>query len=429
MQKARKRCQAVPDRAKGIVIGVDMSKGMLDYGAFRPEEQSKVYSVEQNQEGFDQFMRSLREVTECGYEPWVAFEPTGPYSTCFREMLLTKGERVVQVNGYHVKRTKEVRDNSPKKSDLKDPGVIADLVWQGCYQEVVELPADYAELRAMIAEWVSLTKKRTALKNEFQSILEVWFPELREVFKNLTCLSIRGIVRSFASPAHIATARISSVRSALRKASLGRTVGRAEAIRSVAKRSVGVSSGVNSRRRAMLAIIDMLELIERRQSQLVLEMEESLKELPEAKCLLSMRGVGTITVAGLLGECGNIGRYKSYEHLEKFVGMNIYEVSSGKYRGRRRISKRGRALARHLICAIALSQTKVGGIFHDYGKLLRSKGKSRGHIRVTVARKLLRVLYAIARDLADFDPQRFSMGARTEDGPVIHQGTRTDKAA
>jgi len=48
---------------------------------------------------------------------------------------------VVQVNGYHVKRTKEVRDNSPAKSDSKDPQVIADLVWQGCYQELGACPS------------------------------------------------------------------------------------------------------------------------------------------------------------------------------------------------------------------------------------------------------------------------------------------------
>lgn len=429
MMSSARKCQAVPDRATGIVIGVDISKGKIDFGAFRPDEESKVYTVKQDQEGFRVFMIFVRDLRASGYEPWIAFEPTGPYGTSFREMLLGSGERVVQVNGYHVKRTKEVRDNSPRKTDEKDPRVIADLVWQGCYQELLELSGPYAELRAMSAEWASLTKKQSALKNEFGSLMEVWFPEVKEVFKKLTCKSIRGIVRKYDTPQSLALARLYSVRQTLRKAASGRTMGKAEMIRSLAARSIAPSEGAKSRRRAMLAIIDVMELLENRREQLALEMEGVLKGLPEAGCLLSIKGIGVVTVAGLLGECGDIGRYERYEQLEKLVGLNIYEVSSGKHKGKRRISKRGRALARYLVCGIATALCRRGGIFYEYGQDLRSQGKKSGQIRVAVARKLLRMLYAIARDRAVFDPQRFNMGARTEDGPAIQQGTQAKAAA
>ena len=144
--------------------------------------------------------------------------------------------------------------------------------------------------------------------------------------------------------------------------------------------------------------------------------------------MLSLPGVGTITVAGLLGECGNIGQYKTYEQLEKFLGLNLYEVSSGKHKGKRHISKRGRALARYLICHIALLQTKSTGLYGQLAKEMRDNGKKTGEIRVAVARKLLRVLYAIARDCRVFNPQRFFTGARTADGLVIQQETQPKAA-
>ena len=144
--------------------------------------------------------------------------------------------------------------------------------------------------------------------------------------------------------------------------------------------------------------------------------------------MLSLPGIGTITVAGLLGECGNIGDYKCYEQLEKLLGMNLYEVSSGKHKGRRRISKRGRSRARYLICEIAMLQTRSGGLFERYAKELKAKGKKTGEIRVAVARKLLRLLYAVARDQKEFDPRLFFTGARAEDGLVTQQGTQAQAA-
>jgi len=226
----------------------------------------------------------------------------------------------------------------------------------------------------------------------------------------------------------LAGSRRSSLETTLRKASLGRTLNRVEAILLAAKSSVAPASGQEARHSAMLGLLDILDLVESRRERLTAEMVEFLKILPEAQSLLTAPGVGTITVAGLLGECGNIGAYRRYEQLEKFVGLNLYEVSSGKHKGRRRISKRGRSRARYLLCSIALLQTGSGGLFERYAKELKAKGKKTGEIRVAVARKLLRLLYAVARDQREFDPRQFFTGARAEDGLVIQQGTQAQAA-
>ena len=420
--------QAVPDIERGVVVGIDVSKRKMDFGAFRADQCSDIFSVRQDPAGLLVFREFMNDLKSQGYEPWVAFEPTGPYSTCLREWLVGSGWYVVQVNPYHVKRTKEVRDNSPRKTDSKDPGVIADLVWQGCYQKLMNLGGAYAELRAASAEWASLTKKRTALRNEFQGLLAVWFPELADVFKNAVCKSVRSIVRKYPTVNALADARLSSIKSTLRKGSAGRTVYRAESILSAARGSMAPSCGQQARRNAMLSLLDMLESVELRQECLLAEMQVYLAGLPEAQCMLSLPGVGPITVAGLLGECGNIGQYKTYEQLEKFLGLNLYEVSSGKHKGTRHISKRGRALARYLICHIALLQTKSTGLYGQLAKDMRDNGKKTGEIRVAVARKLLRVLYATARDCRVFNPQRFFTGARTADGLVIQKETQPKAA-
>lgn len=428
MHRVTRGCQVVPDRERGVVVAIDVSKRKMDFGAFRPDERSDRYSVNQDAPGLQILKGLMQDLVSQGYDPWVAFEPTGPYSTCLREWLVSNTWHVVQVNPYHVKRTKEVRDNSPKKSDAKDPCVIADLVWQGCYQELVSLNGEYAQLRAASAEWASLTKRRTALRNEFQGLLEVWFPEITGVFKDAVCMSVRGILRKYPNVKALAGARLSSVRSTLNKASGGRTVKRAEMVLEAARSSMAPECGQQARQKAMVSLLDMLEMVDQRRACLLKETQEHLAVLPEAGYMLSIPGIGIVTVSGLLGECGNIGKFETYEQLEKFVGLNLYEVSSGQHKGKRHISKRGRALARYTICHIALAQTRSSGLYNEEARDMKARGMKTGEVRVAIARKLLRVLYAIARDCRVFDLHQFFTGARTEHGPVIQQGTQAQAA-
>lgn len=91
---------------------------------------------------------------------------------------------VVQVNPYHVKSSKELDDNSPSKSDRKDPKTIAMLVKDGRYQIPYIPKGKYAELRKannLREEWL---KKIWAIKNKVQRWLDTYFPEFLEVFSS-----------------------------------------------------------------------------------------------------------------------------------------------------------------------------------------------------------------------------------------------------
>jgi transposase len=152
MQQARRNRQAVPDRERAVAVGIDVSKRWVDYGSYWSDRRGTVQRATQDGTGFAQFEADLAALRQHGHEVWVGLEPTGAYSICLQEWRAGWGWQVVQVNPYHVHRIKEVPDNSPGKSDRKDPGVIADLVWQGCYQQGLRLEGVYAQLRAASAE-------------------------------------------------------------------------------------------------------------------------------------------------------------------------------------------------------------------------------------------------------------------------------------
>lgn len=421
------RRQEVPHAGRGVVVGIDVSKHTLEVAAFRPAERTRPQCLQQNAEGFGRLREFLESLAAQG-ELWVAFEPTGSYSVCLREWLLGHGYRAVQVNPYHVKRTKEVRDNSPLKTDRKDPQVIADLVWQGCYQPLYALGPLYAELRAASADWKSCQKACTALRNQFQGLLQVWFPELDELFGDRVCQTVRALVRRYESAQAVGAARCSSVRRLAQKVSRGRVnAQRAQAIWRAGRESVAPKAQ-QMRRAHMLRLLGELDLLEKYQSELKARLQTLLAQLPEAGWLLSLRGIGVVSVACLLGECGELRRYPTYGALEKFVGLNLYEVSSGRQRGRRRLAKRGRSLARWMLTQAAVGQMRPGGLHYEYAQCQKAKGKLAGKIKVAIARKLLALLYALARDGRAFDPKRLPMESRAGGGQLSLQGAQRKAA-
>ena len=88
----------------------------------------------------------------------VGMEPTGHYWLCFAQFLKDKNHKVVLVNPFHVKRSKEFDDNSPTKNDRKDPKTIAMLVKDGRYVEPNIPEGIYSELRIAVDIRERLTK-------------------------------------------------------------------------------------------------------------------------------------------------------------------------------------------------------------------------------------------------------------------------------
>jgi transposase len=358
-----------------------------------------------------------------GHEVWVGYEPTGPYSCCVLEFLAERGWKVVQINPKHTSKFNEIMDNKPGKSDPRDPRGMAGLIWQGCYRHPVHLTGTYAELRVASAEWSSLTCESTRLRNQLHSLLHLWFPELGVVFKDVLCNGGRALVRKYASVDDIARAGVSRLRLVLRKASNGSTARRAEALLEAARASTALRSGRQTRYQSILDHLGRLELVEKQKERLRSEMERMLSLLPESRWLLSIKGMGVVVTALLLGECGNIADY-SVEQLEKLVGLNLHEFSSGKHKGKRKISKCGRAGVRFALCLAATGMTAKGGIYHDVAEEMRALGREFGQIRIAVARKLLKLLHALARKQQSFDLQRFVARRGTADDLLAHQDGR-----
>ncbi|MEZ6177319.1 MAG: transposase [Candidatus Scalinduaceae bacterium] len=115
-----------------------------------------------------------------------------------------------------------------------------------------------------------------------------------------------------------------------------------------------------------------------------------------------MKGIGDITVAGLIGEVGDFREYKTISEILKFAGLDLFEISSGIHKGQRRISKRGRSLMRKLLFFASINVVHKGGIMHEYYQGCLARGMLKMKALTAVSRKLLGVIFALVRDHSEY---------------------------
>ena len=90
-------------------------------------------------------------------------------------------------------------------------------------------------------------------------------------------------------------------------------------------------------------------MLKREIEQLMEQIENILKEIPGTQEMMTIPGVGIVTVAGFLAEVGNLENYHHPRQIQKLAGLNLKENSSGKHKGQTRITKRGRPRLRALL--------------------------------------------------------------------------------
>ena len=335
----------------------------------------------------------------------VGYESTGPYAEPLAHYLINKPVTIVQVNPMHTKRIKEVNDNSPLKTDDKDPRVIADVLRLGHALSVVIPEGDAAYLRRLNNARERHVGERTALLNQIQQLVFLIFPEYRTVFNDVTVKTARHILKNYTTPERIGKLHKDSLGEEIRKRSMGKFgVQHAELLISLARDTVGIKEGVAGIVLDIQHILVQLDALNGFVQEVEAEMAKTLERIPSSAKLLSMKGLGVVTVAGLIGEVGDFSKFRTQSEIMKLAGLDLYEISSGKRKGERRISKRGRSLLRKILYSAAVATIRKNGIMCGYYASLIGRGMKRTSALIVIAKKLLRIIHAMLRDDRDYLP-------------------------
>ena len=388
---------------KVLIATVDGGKDK-HYGYYRCPDgtECKAFDFWNNGRGFQEFWERISSAarTHGLEEIIVGFESTGPYMEPLVQFLRNKkGVRLVQVNPMHTKRLKELTGNSPLKTDRKDPKVIADIIELGHALTVVIPEGPAADLRRLTQGRERTIASRTRLFNQLQCLLVISFPEFLQVMKDVKTASAQYLLRHYPTAEEIVALGETSLATLLRKVSRGKLKeDRARALFKAASESVGVREGRSSMLLEIRLMLETIASYDRFIDGVETEMVRHLEQIPYSRVILSLKGIGPVTAAGLIGEVGDFTKFSTISEVMKLAGLDLYEVSSGKHRGKLRISKRGRPLIRKLLYLAALSTVRKGGVMHEWYQRALGRGMMKTKALVAVSRKLLGIIFALVRD-------------------------------
>lgn len=400
-QKQNQRITRITE--KTLVVGADIAKKIhvARVVDFRGIELGKDCVFHNDQEGLMKLASWMKDLGQVHEKTDIVFgiEPTGHYWFPLAAFLQEQGIKVVVVNPHHVSKSKEIEDNSQTKSDYKDAKVIADLIRNGRYSEPNLPTQEYAELRILMNLREKVMVNLSQVKARVAGWFDRYFPEYPVVFKDWEGKASLMTMKQFPTPEEIISIGVRGIL-AHWKTTIKQGIGikRAERLHTAAAASIGLTEGLAAAKIELTMLLEQYELYTKQEEAIMLEVTQILEDIPGTKEMLSVPGIGVLTIAGFLAEVGDLNQYDHGQQIIRLAGLNLTENSSGKRKGKTGISKRGRSRLRSLLFRAILPMVSRNAEFkamHEYFITRSENPLKKKQSLIALCGKLIRVLYTL----------------------------------
>jgi transposase len=146
----------------------------------------------------------------------------------------------------------------------------------------------------------------------------------------------------------------------------------------------------------------VLAVLEDLKKQLDKRIAKALKQIPEAKVLLSIKGVGNLIAATILVPLMHF-EFKSVDSFIGFIGIDPVPQDSGNKNGIRRISKKGDSYLRRALYMAAFAACRRDPWKPRY-QHLKDKGLKSKQALIALAKKIATTAFHIFKMQVEFDP-------------------------
>lgn len=349
------------------------------------------------------------------HNPVLVVEATGSYHESILRVARKRGFETAWVSGEKVSNMRIIEFGDQGKTDKRDPQVIYRVAKLGYVMKRRVFEERYQLLREWHHIYASAEDDQKSTKVTLHHELKKIFPDFDFKAEWLYTRSGKALVDLYgANPHRIRAARSPSFRARLKKHARRIQSGSIDRLRATAKSSL--RSGPSKAHAEVLEVrirqlYNDFETTEARKAEARAAMEElydDIRELDDCHLPEPVRGVVTkFHLARLVAEIGPFADFKSWRQLYRFAGLNLRERRSGSYRGKTKITKKGRWLLRRVLTHIALSLVKRDRLFGTYYHHKRDVEKMHGaKAMVSVGRKVLKMIFGWYQSRKPFDANR-----------------------
>jgi len=389
-----------------LIVGIDAHKKKHAAVIKTPDAFTRSkFKVDNSRPGFEELLERVQsQVTKTGCKGiFFAIEAGSRY---WRTLAYFLEEREVPfrlISPFTLKRRREGEDIDRKKNDYRDADMAAELLRTGKFTETRLLQGNYADLRAAYHSHYSLGRERSRATNQLSALLDGLFPEFYTVFKNITTKTALAVLAMYPSPHVIAGMTMEKFMDAMLTKYKGQHIRRKKLseVYQAAQRSVGIQAGAGTISFEVSLLVERIRLLTGHRQKVEDIIVALVEWMPESKYLLSIPGIGHLTVAGILGELGPLTHYHNAKQLIKMAGINpTQSESADKKRSRTPMSKKGRPLLRYCLWEAALNLLHYNEDFKAWAKRLQERPLHQNPLkkreaRGAVCRRLLWLVFAL----------------------------------
>ena len=379
-------------------VGIDISKYKHD--CFICTETGEV--IEENlsftntNEGFIQLLNLLRYLDN-SQEIRIGFEATGHYGMNLKLFLEKNNYTFMEFNPALVKRFISTQTLRRTKTDKKDAMLITKYLISVDYKPHPKQFYHKYSLKSLSRMREKLVKQRSYYEVQITNVLDIIFPEYKPFFNNDFTKTSFYILNKYKSPDKIKNMKDFD---SIRKVSHGKfTSANFIKLKELAKNSIGISNDIFETELESLLILH--SQIEVEINKFENKIESIIKELNPP--ILSIRGIGIISCAGIISEFGDITRFKSADACVTFAGIEPSISQSGNESHTGHMVKHGSGHLRYFLMNAADYVFMHESVFTEFYYKKRSEGKSHRVALTHVAKKLVRIIYKLESENITFN--------------------------
>lgn len=337
----------------------------------------------------------------------VGIEAAGHYHRPLTSSGVLPGDwQLVELNPAQVTAQRRTNGQRGVKTDAVDLAAITDLLLAGRGVPVGRADATMVELAGLIAHRARRVQVRSALKNQLLGQVDRCFPGLAGCLGDLLGAKVgRLVVSEFADPARLA--RLGTARFRAFAARRGVLVQPKVAERLVAAAQMALPTDQAAIARRVLADdLALLADLDRQIDAVTQRLALLLPATPFA-VLASVPGWATVRVAAYAAAVGDQTRWPSARQLYRAAGLTPTLYASAGRRRDGQISREGSVPLRRALLELGIGLWHCDPTARSYAQQLRTRGKPGGVIACALANRANRIAFAMVRDQAAYDPDRW----------------------
>ena len=392
-----------------ISVGIDVSKDKSTVCMLRPygEVVEAPYNIDHTEQALNTLIERIKSFDE---DVKVVLEATGGYHQVVVAKLLTSNIFTVVVNPYIMKKYCAATLRKAK-TDKIDSIRIANYGIDHWFSMTAYCPPDeiYKELKLLGRQYEQYVRLKVGCKIQLANLLDGVMPRIKSILQGtVPAYSTKDKLCDFVEKYwHYDNIKKMSEKQFLsdyekwtKRKGYRYNESQAIAIYQLSKNNIPtLKSSTPSTKMLVLQAVKSVREAELTLSLIISQMQEIASTLPEYSVVREMKGVGDVLSVRLIGEIGDVRRFRDGSSLVAFAGIDAPPYESGKFVGtNRNISKRGsstlRKIGYEIMHSLKVSKPTEDSAVYDFIIKKENEGKPKRVAKIAGLNKFLRIYYA-----------------------------------